>query len=315
MARIPSKRLQGAALKLLRQNLRLKRGERVALVTDRKDCMVFVALDAAARQLGASVSEAYLDPDRQNSAPVPAVGKLFMESDVIIAPTSKSITHSPETIAARKKAGARVASMPGITEKMLIQAMSVDPRRIRTLHSRLRRHLQGANTVYVTTPSGTRLVVRMNDHQFAFNDGGDIIRKGTVCNVPFGEVYAMIDDGNGAIAIDSWNRMISTADKAVLHITDGKITRWSKGALPYVRNQRKAGPCGSMIVELGIGTNPAHKKPIGIVLHDEKIFGSVHVAFGGGGNIRKCAVHEDVILLRPTVMADGKVIIRDGKFV
>ncbi|MEM5829832.1 MAG: hypothetical protein QW040_03860 [Candidatus Aenigmatarchaeota archaeon] len=42
--------------------------------------------------------------------------------------------------------------------------------------------------------------------------------------------------------------------------------------------------------------------------------GSAHIAFGGFGNIRKCKIHEDVILLKPTVFFDGELVIRRGEF-
>jgi leucyl aminopeptidase (aminopeptidase T) len=102
---------------------------------------------------------------------------------------------------------------------------------------------------------------------------------------------------------------------AKLWVKGGRIVKWNKAGAIYVNNQRKAGPCGLLIIELGIGTNPAHKKPIGNVLHDEKIHGSVHIAFGGGGRIRQCPIHEDVVILRPTVTVDGRIILKDGRFV
>ncbi|MFH8086684.1 MAG: hypothetical protein QW609_02585 [Candidatus Aenigmatarchaeota archaeon] len=54
---------------------------------------------------------------------------------------------------------------------------------------------------------------------------------------------------------------------------------------------------------------------IGKIIHDEKIIGSVHVAFGGFGNRRKCKIHEDVILLKPTVFFDDKMVIKNGKII
>jgi leucyl aminopeptidase (aminopeptidase T) len=38
----------------------------------------------------------------------------------------------------------------------------------------------------------------------------------------------------------------------------------------------------------------------------------VHIAFGGHGKI-KCGVHEDIILLKPTVTIDGKKIAENGE--
>ena len=69
--------------------------------------------------------------------------------------------------------------------------------------------------------------------------------------------------------------------------------------------------------ELGIGTN---EKAIlsGIILEDEKVFGTVHIAFGtntsfGGTNKADC--HMDGIILKPTLYLDDVLVIKDGTFV
>ncbi|MDX6664523.1 MAG: aminopeptidase [Solirubrobacteraceae bacterium] len=74
--------------------------------------------------------------------------------------------------------------------------------------------------------------------------------------------------------------------------------------------------------ELGIGTNFGIDRPVGAILFDEKIGGTVHLAIGrsypetGGKNTS--AVHWDLICdLRRggQITADGAVIQQDGKFV
>lgn len=304
-----------AALKLLKQNIHLKKGERVALVTDRKRCPIFAAFKTTLQELKARYTEIHLDPRRAHSSPIPKAKKILIRSDVIIAPTTKSISHSPETRLARKRYGARVASMPGITPELFLKAMKADTKKIRTTHEKLRRLLRNAKSVHVTSPSGTDIVIHVRRREFKFDDNGDISKRGILNNVPFGEVCVWIDKADGVIAIDSWGTKIRRKDNAKLQVKGGKIVSWNRAASVYVRNQMKAGLCGLMIVELGMGTNSAHRKPIGIVLHDEKIRGSVHIAFGGGGRIRKCPVHEDVIILRPTVIVDGKRIVKDGSFI
>ncbi|MCW4027407.1 MAG: aminopeptidase, partial [Candidatus Bathyarchaeota archaeon] len=52
------------------------------------------------------------------------------------------------------------------------------------------------------------------------------------------------------------------------------------------------------IAELGIGCNPAVDKAIGYILTDEKLGGSVHVAFGsnqGYGGTSKSCMHWDFV--------------------
>ena len=68
------------------------------------------------------------------------------------------------------------------------------------------------------------------------------------------------------------------------------------------------------LAELGIGT---HDKALitGEVLEDEKVIGTVHIAFGDnksmGGTIR-VASHLDGVIKDPTVIADGEMILDKG---
>jgi aminopeptidase len=74
--------------------------------------------------------------------------------------------------------------------------------------------------------------------------------------------------------------------------------------------------------ELGIGTNFGIDRPIGTILFDEKLGGTVHVALGRsypetGGKVRS-ALHWDLICdLRRggRITADGEVVQEDGRFV
>ena len=71
-----------------------------------------------------------------------------------------------------------------------------------------------------------------------------------------------------------------------------------------------------VIGEFGIGINPEVKHPVGYVILDEKITGSIHIALGenrefGGQN--KSSLHWDLVMMHPTVEADGTVIMEEGK--
>ena len=55
----------------------------------------------------------------------------------------------------------------------------------------------------------------------------------------------------------------------------------------------------------------------GIILEDEKVYGTVHIAFStntsfGGTNKADC--HMDGIILKPTLYLDGRKIIDHGEF-
>ena len=69
--------------------------------------------------------------------------------------------------------------------------------------------------------------------------------------------------------------------------------------------------------ELGIGTNPLARLT-GVILEDEKIYGSTHIAFGTNddfGGVTKAISHIDCVTLVPEVYLDDVLVAKDGKLV
>jgi leucyl aminopeptidase (aminopeptidase T) len=68
------------------------------------------------------------------------------------------------------------------------------------------------------------------------------------------------------------------------------------------------------VAELGVGCNP-NARLIGIILEDEKVYGTVHVAFGDnstfGGNVQ-AGIHLDGIMRKPSLFLDEKLVIEKG---
>jgi len=76
----------------------------------------------------------------------------------------------------------------------------------------------------------------------------------------------------------------------------------------------KHGQAGRNIAELGIGTND-QAKITGLILEDEKVMGTVHIALGDnmsmGGTV-SVQSHLDGLIKKPTVYLDGRVIMEKG---
>jgi aminopeptidase len=89
----------------------------------------------------------------------------------------------------------------------------------------------------------------------------------------------------------------------------------------YLQATLETDPGARILGELGIGTNFGIDRPIGAILFDEKIGGTVHLALGRSypetGGLNESAVHWDLICdLRRggRLSADGEVILADGAF-
>ena len=66
-----------------------------------------------------------------------------------------------------------------------------------------------------------------------------------------------------------------------------------------------------------MGTND-RAELTGLVLEDEKILGTVHVAFGasaGIGGTVAVPIHLDVVVLKASLEIDGQPVLEEGRFV
>jgi leucyl aminopeptidase (aminopeptidase T) len=259
-------------------------------------------------------------PPRQNNGqePPPAIAQIMLKSDVIFMITSKSLSHTQ----ARRRAsarGARIASMPGATRDMVVRTLCADHQAIKRTGEKLSRIVSRASQVRITTKAGTDLRFSIKGRQ-AHPDHGIIHSRGGFTNLPAGEVYTAPVEGsaNGLLVIDG-----SIADLWPLQ-RPIKIAI-SNGSAAGVEKSRQAeelwriisahGRKGLNVAEFGIGINP-RAKITGNVLEDEKVLGTIHIAFGdnsGFGGRVKVPSHQDGIVKDPDVWLDGKQLMKNGK--
>lgn len=244
------------------------------------------------------------------------VAEMMKIVDVVIAPTSVSMTHTKAKLDA-VKAGTRVASMPGITEDMLENgAMNADFDEVIALTQKVTDLLTKSNTATIIKDSH-KLVMDIRDRK-GIPSPGVYRNKGEAGNLPSGEAFiAPIEDGtNGTMIIDgSMVGMGLLKTPLEVTIKDGKITELkgdNENKLSILFESEE----NHTIAELGIGTNKAARL-IGVILEDEKIFGTVHIAFGTNvsfGGKTKATCHLDGIILKPTLYLDDVLVIENGEF-
>ena len=145
-------------------------------------------------------------------------------------------------------------------------------------------------------------------------------------NMPSGEVFTgpVEDSAEGRIrfAIPSSPRGVEVAG-IELELREGRVVdaRAERGH-EYLLATLDTDPGARRLGEVGIGTNTGIDRPVGAILFDEKIGGTVHLALGRSypetGGLNESAVHWDMICdLRAggRLSADGEVIQQDGAFV
>ena len=143
-------------------------------------------------------------------------------------------------------------------------------------------------------------------------------------NMPGGEVFMapVRESLNGWIkfeypAIRSGNKVSGI----FAEFKDGKAIKIkAKENEKFLKNMLSVDENASYVGELGIGMNPKVKKFTNDLLFDEKIGGTIHLAFGmaykenGGGN--DSALHWDIVkdMHHGEIILDGKTVQKNGKW-
>ncbi len=309
--------LQAIAKNILVSNLGVHTGEEVLVVVDETSLRIGSALFGAAKELGCEVLLMQMtERELSGQEPPKAVAAAMKAADVVLAPTAKSLTHTNARIEAAK-AGTRVATLPGITEKMFSEgAMTANYDEVVKLTAIVTGMLTKAKMAKIMK-NGYTLTIDLEGRNGVPSPGVYKL-PGQCGNLPSGEAYiAPMENGsNGEMIIDG--SMVGVGKLSTpLHmvIQGGKLKEvtgeGSEKLGILLRNEANATLC-----ELGIGTN---EKALlnGVILEDEKVYGTVHIAFGTNtsfGGVNKAECHMDGIILKPTLYLDDQLVIQEGVF-
>ena len=297
--------------------LGVKKDESVLVITDDTRKEIGEALYQAACDLGCEgLLMVMKEREVSGQEPPKAVAEAMKAADVVIAPTAKSLTHTAARIQAAA-AGTRVATMPGITREMFGKgAMTADYQEVEKLTARITDMLTQADKARIEK-DGKVLEISLKGRDGVPSPG--VYKEPGKCgNLPSGEAYiAPLEDGSeGEMIIDGSMVGIGKLESPLhMKISGGKLREVtgdkSENLGILLKNETNGTLC-----ELGIGTNEAAILN-GIILEDEKVYGTVHIAFGTNasfGGVNKAECHMDGIILRPTLYLDDILVIKEGVF-
>ncbi len=292
----------------------VKRGESVLIVVDTSTPhSIQKSLFEAAKDIGCEVMVLTMLPrSRHGEEPPLVVAEAMKNADVVIAPTSLSLTHTQARINACK-AGARIASMPGITEKMMCSGgITADCCKLNEIALTWNKRLENVRNVRVVSELGTDIVFDLEGCTWRM-DTGMCHEKGCSSNLPAGEIYIAPKDANGVFVVDGSLSGFGLIDSPLEITVTNRYATSIKGKLADKLEAMldRIGEKARNIAELGIGINP-EAKLIGNVLEDEKVGGTVHIALGDnscfGGDVI-AGIHLDGIIKKPVIFLDGKTFI------
>jgi len=295
----------------------VKSSESVLIVTDGPRVKIAEAIRKAADEVAKETLLMVMrERTRHGEEPPKAVEKAMCAADVVLAPTTYSLTHTQARLRATE-AGARIATMPMITEGMMMRgAMLADYKKVRALTMKVAQLLNKASEVEIETRVGTKLRMSIAKRK-AHPDTGIFHNPGDFGNLPAGEAFIAPVEGSGegvALIDGSMVDMLHAPTRIEVH--EGRAAKILGGPARKLNNILKAaGQDAYNLAEFGIGTNYAARL-IGNVLEDEKVLGTCHIALGDnstfGGRV-KAGIHVDGIIKHPTIKLDGKIMMRDGK--
>ncbi|MBS4024237.1 MAG: aminopeptidase [Clostridia bacterium] len=309
--------LQAAASTALVDCLATKKGETVLIVIDEPMVELGEVFYEEGRRLGFEMMVIKMSArENHGSEPPKTVAVAMAAADVVFCITSKSLSHTQ----ARKDAcakGARVASMPAVTTQMMERALAVDYQAMAKLSQQLAELLTAGKKVRITSPAGTDLELELAGRR-GNADTGLLHEPGAFGNLPAGEAYIAPVEGTarGTLVIDGAISGIGVLDEPLMmEVEHGVVVSTSgKNSKALEEIFAKYGPKARNIAELGIGTNPKAKLT-GVVLEDEKVLGTIHIALGNNSNFGgtvQVASHLDGMVTKPTVVIDEKVILEEG---
>ncbi len=310
--------LSEGARRVLVTSAAVKPGEKVLVVADPGTLSVGRALFDAAADLGAEPVLSLIRPASASSVEPPAlVANAMLESVVVVLATSGSMTHTHARRAANR-AGARVISIPDVTEEMLREgALTADHSAILQVMRRLGRRLRHARSVRLASASGTDLTFSVEGRAWNQTDTGVCAKRGDMTTLPAGELFVAPLEGTaeGRVVVDLWFDE-PLVEVATVLVESGYAAK-ALGAERAVAAMNRGGKEGRNVGKFGIGLNPRARRS-GPPHEVEKALGTAHVGFGDsapfGGRV-ECGVRVDAYVGDVTVVVDGSLVIDKGKLV
>ena len=299
-------------------SLRLRASESCLIVTDTVKEPIGRAFYEYARRITPKVRIMVMYPTKEHGAEPPGdIAEQMLRYDVQILVTDKSLTHTR----ARRKAtakGARIATMPSITEAIANRCLDIDYGALKEKSTRIYNILKETREVRVVTGAGTDILFTVGSSDFFGREGGTFDYPGAFGNLPEGEISFGPNMCDGVYVVDASFPGLGLLDSPLtFKVTDCMVYEITGArAEAVIQRLDRVGQRAYRVAELGIGLNPK-AKITGNILEDEKVIGTVHIAIGNNlsyGGDNDVPLHLDGVILSPDIYVDGKKLMEKGKF-
>ncbi len=302
----------------------LKSGEKVLILTDFLKEPIGRVLASAAMAMGAETVLMIMPPrELDGQEPPDTVAMAFKKADLILTPVAKSVTHTNATKEAIAGGTRGIMLSAFVPEQLISGGVFVDFEKQRPMCEKVAKLLEEGKIAKLTTPAGTNLVMDLTGRKGNAHPG--IARKpGQITTVPNIEASTSPVEGKteGILVGDGsipYYDIGVLKEPVTMTVKEGKVVDIKGGAQAKMIADMAAAqddPNVYNIAQLAFGLNPLCKMS-GIMLDDEGVYGTAHIGIGTstllGGKI-KTKMHYDVLMWKPTLEMDGKVVLKDGEW-
>jgi leucyl aminopeptidase (aminopeptidase T) len=224
--------------------------------------------------------------------------------------------------------GCRYINLTGMDVIMMVNCIGkIDYPKVVELGELLKSKMENADEIIIKDENGTNLKAynqgRKVRHsgQLATQKGYPIMLGGQISWSPMEETI------NGTLVFDAALfppvELGKLNEKITLSIENGVVTKVEGNQEADIFREWLAKFNDENMYRLAhysLGFNPGVNKATGRIVEDERIFGCIEFGIGSQGSaIRgkgwKAASHTDGVVSKPTIIIDGKVIEKDGKYV
>ncbi|HEY1252268.1 MAG TPA: aminopeptidase [Thermoanaerobaculia bacterium] len=316
----------------IRTCLRVRPGERVAIVTDRETEDIALALADQAREVGAPVDVLIMEDygARPMLALPPAIETALERANVSIyagQPKEGELAFRRALTQIIDRRQIRHAHMVSISHRIMVEAMRANFDEVDAISCRLRDRAEKAKTIVATSPAGSRIEATF-DPAIKWLKTSGIISTSKWGNLPGGEVLTAPARVDGIYVADgvvgeylcarygdlAKNPLSVTIENS--RIVDVQCDR--ADLVADFRAYTSTDENSDRVGEFAIGTNIALTDVIGNILQDEKL-PTLHIAFGHPyaehtGAKWKSTTHIDIVGRSFDIWFDGEQVMEAGKF-
>jgi aminopeptidase len=316
----------------IRVCLRLKREERITIITDGATRDIAGALQAEVEQIGSDYSLFVLEHHAHR--PLKFIPELILE-DLATSQVSVFAAQSqPGELGSRTQITTLVnnhqirhAHMVDINRAIMCKGMQADFGEVDAFSQRLLKLARNAARIRCTTPAGTEFEAEFSSKLKWLKTSG-IIQKDKWGNLPGGEILTSPLNTQGVFVVDGVvgdylcarygdlkeNPLTIEVENNRIRLVKSENKQLRDAFRAYTQTDENSNRVG----EFAIGTNTACTQIIGNILQDEKIPG-IHIAFGDPYGEHTGAkwfskTHIDCVGRDFDVWFDGNQIMKAGRF-